>query len=72
MDDLTGRDIYAIVSERDGLNGDGRPIIWEQFIDGDSASLAEIKKRRTYISTRYGKTWIVKLQFIEESEADNA
>jgi hypothetical protein len=61
------KDIYVIVTERDqGPDYPANPIVWEQDIIGDSASLPKIRARAARIGDRFGKVRIAKLQFIDE------
>lgn len=62
--------LYVLVSEHDcselnrGIRG-SRPIIWEQYADRGAASLQETKALQARLGTKYGKTRIARLQFIE-------
>jgi len=61
-------DIYVLVCERDvGVDrADGRPIVFEQYIDNGCASLDSVKAFQERIGDTYGKTRIAKLHFIDE------
>lgn len=60
-------DIYVLVVERDTYKPEdgGRPIVFEQYIDGDCASLESVKKQRGRLGDKYGKCRIARLEFIE-------
>ena len=60
-------ELYVLVCERDvGIErDDGRPIVFEQYIDNGAASLESVKAFRARIGDKYGKTRIAKLQFVE-------
>jgi hypothetical protein len=60
-------DIYVVVCERDTYREDdgGRPIVFEQYIDGDCASLESAEKHRARLGNKYGKCRIARLEFIE-------
>ena len=60
-------DLYILICERDTYEPeDGRPIVFEQYLDKGCASLERIKSFRKLIGDSYGKTWIAKLEFIDE------
>lgn len=61
-------DIYVLVAERDTRTPDeeSRPIVWEQYVDGDSASLESVQAHQDRLGDAYGKTRIARLQFIDE------
>lgn len=65
-------DVYALVCERDTYRKEdgGRPIVFEQYIDGDHASLAKVKAFQKYLKGKYGKTRIARLDFIDEGDSE--
>lgn len=68
VEDDVFTDIHVLVCERDENESTprSRPIILEQYIDGDSASLERVKALQDKIGGRYGKTRIAKIFFIDE------
>ena len=60
--------IYVLVVERDTakIENGGRPIVFEQYIDGNHASLEAVKKFQARLGDMYGKSKIARLEFIEE------
>jgi len=65
LDDLD-KDLYVIVAETECVELPGRPIVWETYLDGRSASLEVARMRRASIGAAYGETRIAKLVFIED------
>jgi hypothetical protein len=59
-------DIYVLVLDKDVSKKEGRPIVVEQYIDGDNATLEAIKERRESWSKSYGRGRIAKLEFTDE------
>ena len=69
----TNEEMYVLVCESDLGAGSarGRPIVLEQRIDKGHASLKSIKAMQARVGSKYGKTRIAKLQFLdEESKQD--
>jgi hypothetical protein len=64
MDD---QEKFVVVVEHDGSK-DGRPIVWEQYIDGDHATIEAAKARKRRLSGRYGRARIARLVFIEDDD----
>lgn len=60
-------ELYVLVCERDvGVErDDGRPIVFEQYIDKGAASLENARAFQARLGDKYGKTWIAKLQFVD-------
>jgi hypothetical protein len=60
-------ELYVLICERDTYKPEdgGRPIVFEQYIDDNCASLESIKGRQKQIGDKYGKTRIAKLEFID-------
>ena len=60
-------ELYVLICERDVGPGrdDGRPIVFEQYIDNEAASLENVKAFQTRLGDKYGKTRIAKLQFVD-------
>lgn len=63
-------DLYVLVCERDtGIErDDGRPIVFEQYIDDGVASLENVTAFQKRLGDKYGKTRIAKLQFVDTSQ----
>jgi len=59
------KNIFVVVTEKDGVDP-SRPIVFEQYIDGDAASLENAVAFKQRLGDRYGKARIAKLQFIED------
>jgi hypothetical protein len=61
-------DIYVLACERDTYNPDpdSRPIVFEQYIDGDYASLDSVKRFKERLGDKYGHVRIAKLVFTDE------
>lgn len=59
-------DIYVIVTERDtrDVRPDSRPIVFEQYTDGDTLNGARAMRDR--LGDTYGKVRIAKLVFVDE------
>jgi hypothetical protein len=60
-------ELYVLVCERDVGPGrdDGRPIVFEQYIDNGAASLESVKAFQARLGDKYGITRIAKLQFVD-------
>ena len=70
------KEIYVLVCERDLPIGsypddDPRPLVMEQYIDGDHASLDSAKSFRDRLGGRYGNVWIARLEFVDDGEPKN-
>ena len=64
---LMKEDLYILVCECDAYEPeDGRSIFFEQYLYKGCASLEIIKSLRKMIGDTYGKTWIARLEFIDE------
>ena len=59
--------VFVVVAERDTYRPDdgGRPIVFEQYIDGDCASLESAKALQERLGDKYGATRIARLEFID-------
>lgn len=61
---------YVLVVENDaGIyrvdSKEGRPIVFEQYLDQGAATLENVSKQKQLLRDKYGKTKIARLQFIE-------
>lgn len=67
LQNALGDGVYVVVCERDTRipDDDSRPIVFEQFIDQDSATLESVQIQQVRLGDRYGKTRIARLVFLE-------
>lgn len=63
---MSDKDLYVLVCERDIDNEEGRPIVWEQYIDWDNASLESLRALKMRLGPKYGEKRIAKLTFVED------
>jgi hypothetical protein len=59
-------EFYVLVCENDaGIDRkDGRPIVFEQYLDNGIASFENVQAFQLRLKDKYGKTRIAKLQFV--------
>jgi|LGVF01.2.fsa_nt_gb chloramphenicol 3-O-phosphotransferase len=64
--------IYVVVAERDTYEPSerSRPIVFEQF--ADKASFRDAKQREGNIGSKYGKTRIARLVFVDQPQPPQA
>lgn len=64
----SNEDLYVLVCENDaGIDRkDGRPIVFEQYIDNGIASFENVQAFQLRVENKYGKTRIAKLQFVAD------
>lgn len=64
-------DLYVLTLERDTCKPEdnGRPIVFEQYIDNGAASLESVQALQKRLGDKYGETRIAKLQFIDRGES---
>jgi len=60
--------LYLLVVERDTYEpaAEDRPIVFEQYVDGEHASLEAIEKRKLALGNLYGKSYIYKAELFKE------